>query len=267
MQKALKYVTFLDLVFIVFIAASGMTGGVVGNVIYYLGFLVPVLLAFVIKKCNGVEFLAPGLKISRENSALVLPVTAPIIAVVFLVSWLTSLLLTALGASNDTELSGNIFVIILTHAALTSVCEEALFRYIPIAFISPYSKKYAVIFSALFFAFAHCNLYQIPYAFLAGMIFAVIDIAAGSIIPSLIIHFLNNLVSIIWLRGSGERFAVTYVIVLSAAAVISLISVFFLRKRYAAKLSSVFAERKKVTLSYEPILFFATTLFVACLTL
>lgn len=267
MQKALKYVTFLDLIFIMFIAASGMTGGIVGEVIYYLGFLVPVLLAFVIKSYNGVEFSAPKLKISRENLALTLPIAAPIIALVFLASWLTTLLLSALGASNEIELSGNIVVIVLTHAVLTAVCEEALFRYIPIALISPYSKKYAVIFSALFFAFAHCDLYQIPYALLAGIIFAVIDIATDSIIPSLLIHFVNNLISIIWIRGEGKTFTVTYLVILSVTAAVSLMFVFALRKRYLKKLSSAFCDRGKVTLSYEPILFFATTLFVACLSL
>ncbi len=268
MPKALKYVTFLNLLFILFISLSGFLGGGVGSAVYYLAFVIPVVLAFILKRGQGVEFSPPRVKISLENLGLTLPLTAPLLAAVFLISWLTSLVLSALGGESATDVSGNIFSLILTHAVLTAVLEEALFRYVPIAFIAPHSKKYAVIFSALFFAFAHCNLYQLPYAFAAGVAFAVIDIAAGSIIPSLLLHFLNNLISIFWLRGMGDsRFVIAYVIVLCALALLSLIPIVLLRSRYREKLSNIADSGGRVQLSYEPLLFFATTLFVAVISL
>ena len=166
------------------------------------------------------------------------------------------------------DVSGNIFEVILTHAVLTSVFEEALFRYVPIAFLSQYSKKYAIILSALFFAFAHCNLYQLPYALAAGIAFAAIDIATNSIIPSVILHFLNNLMSIFWLRGEGERlFVICYTVVLASLALLSLIPIFLMREKYTKKISLITEEKARVQLSYEPILFFATTLFAALLSL
>ena len=268
MQKALKYVTFLDLLFILFMSLSGFLGGIFGSIVYYLAFAVPVVSAFVLKKVTGAKFSAPGIKISPQNLGLTLLLAAPLIAVIFLISWLTSLILSAVGSTNTTDVSGDIFKIIFTHAILTAILEEALFRYVPIALIAPHSKKYAVIFSALFFAFAHCNLYQIPYAFAAGVAFAVIDIAMDSIVPSLLLHFLNNLISIFWLRGMGNGgFAALYAITLSALAVLSLIPIFFLRSRYRKKLASIAEQKEKVQFSYEPLLFFATTLFVAVLSL
>ena len=268
MPKALKYLTFLNLLFILFISLSGFAGGVLGSVIYYLAFIVPVALSFVLKRGKSVPFSAPSMKISPENLGLTLTLTAPVLAAVFFISWLTSLLLSLFGGENVTDVSGNIFKVIFTHAVLTSVLEEALFRYVPIAFLAPYSKKYAVIFSAFFFAFAHCNLYQIPYALAAGIAFAALDIATGSIIPSLLLHFLNNLISIFWLKGMGDgTFVMTYVIALSTLTVLSLILVFILRKKYARKLSFMRDAEGCVALSYEPLLFFATTLFVALLSL
>ena len=41
------------------------------------------------------------------------------------------------------------------------------------------------------------NIIQIPFAFILGLIFAYIDCKANSIIPSIIIHFINNLYSVI----------------------------------------------------------------------
>lgn len=268
MPKALKYVTFLDLIFILLIAASGFIGGVLGSIVYYLAFAAPVVLALILKRGRSVGFSALSLKISSRDLALTLPLLAPTLAVIFLISWLSSLILSAFGVSNTTDVSGNLLTLILTHAVLTSILEETLFRYVPIAFISPYSKKCAVIFSALFFAFAHCNLYQIPYAFVAGVIFAAVDIATNSIVPSLLLHFLNNLISIFWLRGIGNAdFVSFYVVALCALAVLSLIPILLLRQKYAQKLSRVTGGGGNIELSYEPLLFFATTLFVALLSL
>ena len=268
MPRALKYVTFLDLLFILFISAAGFIGGAVGDVVYYLAFVVPVFIAFALKKANGVEFSPPRLKISAEGAVFTLPIIAPVLAAVFLISWLTSLLLGALGAENTVDMSGNVFVLILTHALLTSILEEALFRYVPIAFIAPHSKKHAIIISALFFAFAHCNLFQIPYAFFAGLVFAAVDIATDSILPSLLVHFLNNLISIFWIRGSGDTtFVLVYVFILVSLALLSLIPILIMRKRYAKRLSDIFSARGDVRLSYEPMLFLATTLFVALISL
>ena len=268
MPKALKYLTFLNLIFIFFVALSGFLGGIVGDAVYYLAFVIPTLLAFILRRGEGVKFSAPRLKISAENLGLALPLAAPLLAVIFLISWLTSLILSALGAENATDVSGNIFLVIFTHAVLPSVLEEGLFRYLPIAFISPYSKKYAVLFSALFFAFAHCNLYQLPYAFAAGVAFAVIDIAANSIVPSVILHFLNNLISIFWLRGMDDTdFATLYVIILATLALLSLIPIFLMRARYKKMIACIEDGEANAEISYEPLLFFATTLFVALISL
>ena len=268
MPKALKYVTFLDLIFLLFISLSGFVEGVVGSIVYYLAFLVPVALAFVLKRVTGVSFSAPSMKISPQDLGLTLPLAAPLIAVIFLISWLTSLVLSAVGDGNISDVSGNIFNVIFTHAVLTAVLEETLFRYLPIAFIAPHSKKYAVLFSALFFAFAHCNLYQLPYAFVAGVVFSVIDIATDSIIPSLLLHFLNNLISIFWLRGMGNGgFTTICVIALSALAILSFLPIFILRSRYLKKISLIAGEEEKIRLSYEPMIFFATTLLVAVISL
>ena len=241
MKKSLTYIIFCDLIFVLLLTVAGTVGGIFGDAVYYLAFIIPISLALGFVKVGEVRFDPPKLRISAENMLLTLPVTAPTLALIFFVSWLTSLILSYFGKGSTADVSGNIILVIFTHAILTAVLEEALFRYIPLAYLTRYSKRWAVLFSALFFALAHCNIFQIPYAFIAGVVFAVLDIAFDSIIPSLIIHFVNNFISIIWLRGGADAdFVTVYIAVLVIFALVSLIPVAIFRKKYINKIKSVF---------------------------
>ena len=246
MKKSLTYIIFFDLLFVLLLAVSGALGGAIGEAVYYIAFLFPTALALGTVKKTGAQFSPAKLRISSENLLLTLPVIAPTLTLIFFVSWITSLVLSHFGENSTPDVSGNIILVIFTHAVLTALMEETLFRYIPLAYLVPHSKMWAVIFSALLFALVHCNLYQIPYAFIAGVIFAVLDIAFDSIIPSLIIHFVNNLISIIWLRGVGNSdFATVYVITLVSAAIVSIIPVALMRKKYAEKINRAFKKSEK----------------------
>jgi membrane protease YdiL (CAAX protease family) len=176
-------------------------------------------------------FLPPRVKISRDDLGLALSLTAPSLALIFLASYLTSLVLSHLGEPPLADVSGNLFLVILSHAILTPLLEELLFRYVPIALLSPHSSAGAVIYSALFFAFVHASLYQLPYAFIAGVIFAVLDIATGSILPSITMHIFNNAISVLWLRyADAPSFRAVYVVILFALALSSVPFIIF--KKY-----------------------------------
>ena len=59
-----------------------------------------------------------------------------------------------------------------------------------------YGLWFAVICSSCVFAIMHGNLVQAPFALIAGIGFGWICIKTGSIWPTFIIHFLNNLFSV-----------------------------------------------------------------------
>lgn len=268
MRKALSYLTFINLLFLLLLGLSSFASGIFGKIIYYIAFLLPVLIALLLKDRLDTpsEFLP--LRLSKSAAVSLIPLVAPTLALVFFVSWLTSILLSFIGEGSVTDVSGNIVVVILTHAVLTSLFEELLFRYVPLAYLSPISKRGAIWISALFFAFAHCDLYQIPYAFIAGVIFAAVDLIFDSIWPSVLIHFLNNLVSILWLRNAeSPAFVTVYITVLVFAAMISLLAVLCKKNVYKEKVQRAFADKNKYTLSYEPILFFVTALVIAAFNL
>ena len=264
MRKALTYLTVTDLIFILLLSLSGFFGGVLNRIVYYLAFIIPFAVTIFIKSKTSAKFSPLGIKISGKNFALVIPTVAPTLALVFLISWLTSLLLSFIGQGSITDVSGNIFAVIIFHAVLPAILEEALFRYVPIAFISPYTKRGAVFISAIFFGLIHCNLYQMPYAFFAGAVFALLDIAFDSILPSVILHFLNNLVSVFWLRGGANQiFATAYIIVIISLALLSMIAILLLYKRYKERFLPIFWDKRKYKLPYEPILLIVLTLFIA----
>lgn len=84
---------------------------------------------------------------------------------------------------------------LLLIAALPAFLEESVYRGI---FFNEYRKVSpwgGVVLSALLFGLMHGNINQFSYAFLMGMVFALIIEATDSILASMIMHFLLNGIS------------------------------------------------------------------------
>ena len=209
MAEAIKILTLLDIVFVTLLALSGSVGGTLGLVYSCAIYIIPVLIGY---------YASLRLKAKREAEAGVaeeyrnlfaidtarmrklLPLVAPSVAIVFSISLITSILLSIFGASTPAVEDKGLFVMLLDHALTPAIFEEIVFRYLPLILIAPYSKRVAVFYSAFCFALIHCSLLQMPYAFVAGVVFMAIDLALGSIWPSVILHFINNAASVIWIK-------------------------------------------------------------------
>ena len=93
----------------------------------------------------------------------------------------------------DVLTSGSNMVVWFLAALYGPFCEEFMFRSI---FSNRYEKytgpMRAGFISALLFALAHMNINQASYAFALGVIFSIINKAAGSVYPSMIIHACIN---------------------------------------------------------------------------
>ena len=73
------------------------------------------------------------------------------------------------------------------------VTEELLFRGIILrGFLANYSKRNAILLSALLFALMHTNPWQFISAFVAGVLLAWVLIETGSLIPCLFAHAVTN---------------------------------------------------------------------------
>lgn len=75
------------------------------------------------------------------------------------------------------------------------IIEETIYRGMILGMLSKYGKTPAVLLSALAFGLMHNNIPQAVSAFGAGLFFAIIAVNCGSIIPTMIIHMINNFIA------------------------------------------------------------------------
>ncbi len=230
-KKAIGFVAILDIIFIVFLSLSGSFDGFLSTIFYIFAFIVPIFMGYLTtrEENSDLEFLGIG------DVKLALPFIAPTIGAVMLISTLTSLIISALGGGeNSVELGDNLFLALISHALVPAIFEEALFRYIPMRVMKKESPVLLVAYSSIFFALIHHSFFSIPYALFAGIMFIAVDLLAGSIWPSVIIHFLNNALSVVLMFYSDSNVLSTVLISLVAAlAVASIIFIIINRKKYS----------------------------------
>ncbi len=277
MTEAIKVVTFINIIFIILLVISGMFPGTVGEILYYLAFIAPIAIGFYFSR--GLQYKREEQKglaepaetilgFSLERLGKLIPLVFPAVMIVFLSSLVTSLLLSLVGVSAPPVEEKGIVMMLVIHALFPAILEEALFRYIPMKLLLPYSKRWCVIYSALCFALIHCSFYQMPYAFVAGIIFMTVDVALDSVWPSVILHFVNNAASVIWLKYcSGITGSVIFIFSL---ALLSLISIFFIYRRresYRALFHGSFDKGESFAVTYAPLALAAITFYLAFLNL
>ena len=185
-----------------------------------------------------------------------------------LLSYVTSLIIFALtGKTNSIDLGDSYFLALFTHALIPAIFEEALFRYLPMRLIAPHSPRCAVVASSFFFALVHHDLFSIPYAFLAGIIFMALDLATDSVIPSIIIHFINNSISISLMFINRDAASLVLYIMILLLTVLSIIIIAKNKDKYRRLLVFVTEKGEGVRFTPEMILFAAVTLTIAVVSL
>lgn len=88
------------------------------------------------------------------------------------------------------------FAAVLLVAVLPAIVEETLFRGVVYQNYKKAGIGKAVLLSALIFGLFHGNLNQFTYAFVMGMIMIYLIEASGSIVSSMIVHFITNVIPV-----------------------------------------------------------------------
>lgn len=263
MQKRVDLLTYICILFVILLFVSGISTGIMSDVVYILAFAVPIF--FGLRFGADREDRYSYFKISRKDIGFVLPTVPLVIAVIFLLSFLSSLLIyLASGKTNAADVGDSIPLAILTHALLPAILEEALFRYLPMRMLGKRSPRTALLISSVYFALVHHSFFTIPYALAAGFIFMALDLATDSVLPSFGLHFINNLISIFWILYSGNAVFVTvFLIALALLTLASLAYIFCKRESYKEKLIPVFDEGEGCRVTLVPLFLIIPTLLFA----
>ena len=124
--------------------------------------------------------------------------------------------------------------VLFTIAVLPAIFEEVLFRGLLLKGMKSFGAVGAVLINGAMFALYHQNPAQTMYQFCCGAAFAFVALRAGSILPTVVSHFLNNALIIILTKygvadfQGGVLVAVLIVSILSLIA--SLVWLFFFDK-------------------------------------
>lgn len=85
------------------------------------------------------------------------------------------------------------FLALLLMAVIPAVCEELMFRGVILHGLrSRFSEWSSILLSALMFALMHGNLQQLVYPFILGTIMGWVVVRTGSLVSSMLVHFINN---------------------------------------------------------------------------
>ncbi|HHZ05597.1 MAG TPA: CPBP family intramembrane metalloprotease [Clostridiales bacterium] len=123
----------------------------------------------------------------------------------------------------------------LSVAIIPPLVEEFLFRGAIMGSLRKYGDGFAILISSLLFGLAHGNFVQTPVTFLAGLLMGALTIYTGSLIPSIILHFLNNSLSVVTdiaVQTFGEQIpSVMYTGLMVVSLVVGLLAMAYLAKK------------------------------------
>ena len=86
---------------------------------------------------------------------------------------------------------------VISMAVVPAIIEEFSIRGVVMQPLRRYGDGFAIVASAFIFSIMHGNMAQIPYTVVGGLYLGYLAIATGSIWPSIIVHFVNNMYSVI----------------------------------------------------------------------
>lgn len=183
-------------------ATRNITTELVDSVIYLVSFMLPVLVYDRLTPAHERCSMCLAARLPRRTPMVILAG----IAVIQTAAVANALLLHALGWTGSW---GGDFhwalglppyrgVLMMIYTAMVpAFCEEFLFRGLALNALRPYGKTVAVIGSAVLFGLMHGSLEQILYTTVGGVVLALATLESGSLWIAVLIHFFNNLLSVV----------------------------------------------------------------------
>lgn len=267
MKKEIKILTLSSLCVLLFLIISGSFSGVLQRIIYIIGFVLPTFVFLYIyygRKNGGKIFTSEYLTLGKKEAFITLGVIFPTVLSVLLVSLLGTAVMACFGKENIIEINEPPYLAVLLHALLPAFLEETAFRYLPLRLMGKRAPRGAIFVSATLFALVHHSLFSISYAFVAGIVFMAVDLMTESVFPSLIIHFVNNLFSLLAMGALGIEIE-SYVVflLLLVLCLLSFIPLFIYRSDILLRARLSFAKGEGISRPTELLFLAVPSLLIA----
>ena len=91
-----------------------------------------------------------------------------------------------------------VIITVFRMVVMPAMVEELCFRGIVMQHLRRFGNWFAIVTAALCFALLHCNLIQAPFAFIVGLALGYFAVRTGSLWPAILIHALNNALSLVF---------------------------------------------------------------------
>ena len=195
-MKTQNDLTVSNTIFLLLFAFSLFLEGILHSALYLFAFLAAILYGIKQAPLES-DRLAPLRLSSLRDTAPALPLIPPILALTMLTALGFSYLFALFGIGAQTPPEGSFWQALWAHALLPAVCEEMLFRYLPLLLLGRENPRGLLLTSALFFALGHVSLPHMPYAFLAGVCYMLLVLLTGNVWITVLAHFCNNLLSLL----------------------------------------------------------------------
>lgn len=172
-----------------------------------MNFIVNILIFFIYNSINKISINASKIKFKFSWKTYLIVILIGIVSLFGIQYFIQSVndFLSLIGIPMDGGVTinptdfGTFILAIFLLAVLPAISEELLFRGIVFNGLrSRISDWGAVVLSSLMFALMHGNLLQLVYPFILGMVMAWIVMRTGSIVASMIIHFTNNFLVVVF---------------------------------------------------------------------
>lgn len=232
------------LILLLFIVATFIIGGAIALLLpgksdlgMFLGYTIPmVIICIVVLMFQKHEFDAKFTTLFRGFDIQIVPyLLLFVLGFGYVSDYLTSLI--PMPAKIEQLMKDMISVSFWGFLAIciaAPLLEEIFFRGILLrSYLINYSTKKAIVWSALFFAIIHLNPWQSIPAFGMGCFMGWLFYKTKSLLPSLIVHFLNNLIAFVTISVYGVDFSLdkmiswqTSLVIAVAGALLALASIY-----------------------------------------
>ncbi|MBQ7821872.1 MAG: CPBP family intramembrane metalloprotease [Clostridia bacterium] len=215
--------------------------------VYLLSYLLPILLVGFSTRKADADKRVSMFKIGRESTS----VCAEIFIILTVIS-------TALGYLFPAdivqyELSPANFAI----AGITApILEEIFWRGTVFKKLSLYGTSQAMIISSLLFGMFHNGTAGLIYAFIAGMLYSYLYVRTGSVLPCVLLHIINNTLSLISINYKW------IILAAAACAVLIIITTHITRHRSNSDNNEAAYVPMSYTVIASPILYFSIIVLI-----